>query len=153
MSKTNKFLLLSLTIFVSFLIFNFVKKTGEKISKTTSSKPTVQTKNNPDSKVNEGGNVTVTVTPKVLKIGKKTVFEIEFETHSVDLSFDVTKISSLVDEKGRVLNQSIWEGTEPGGHHREGTLTFNTVLSNTKFAKLIIRDVSDIPKRTFRWEL
>ncbi len=105
------------------------------------------------SQENDGENVKIIVTPKTLAVGEKPSFNIVFETHSVDLAFDVTQINSLVDQKGRVFDQSIWEGTAPGGHHYNGILTFNEVLSKTEFVKLIIRNVSDIPERIFRWEL
>jgi len=153
MSKTNKFLFLSLTVIFLLLTIGVVKKSKQKIPKITSSKPTVQTTKNPDSKVNEGGNVTVTVKPKALKIGEKPVFEINFETHLVDLSFDVTKISLLVDDQGKTYTQSVWAGSPPGGHHREGTLTFDTVLPKTKFVELTLKDVAGVTERKFKWNL
>ncbi len=153
MSKINNFLLIILVFVVLFLGINAVKKTDKKSAGIKAVSSVSKQEENLNSQENEGGNVTVKVKPKVLKIGEKPSFDVVFETHSVDLAFDVVQISSLVDEKGRVFGNSIWEGSRPGGHHREGTLTFDTVLSETKFAKLIIKDVSDIPERTFRWEL
>ena len=153
MSKTNKFLLLTLVIVVIFLVFNVVKKTDKKFTVIKTANSVSKQEKNLNSQENEGGNVTVKVKPKVLKIGERPMFELEFETHSVDLDFDVVQISSLVDEKGKIFNNSIWEGSGPGGHHREGTLTFNTVLSETKFVELIIKDVAGVLQRKLRWEL
>jgi len=153
MSKTNKFLLLTLVIVVIFLVFNVVKKTDKKFTVIKTANSVSKQEKNLNSQENEGGNVTVKVKPKVLKIGERPMFELEFETHSVDLAFDVSQISSLVDEKGKIFNNSIWEGSGPGGHHREGTLTFNTVLSETKFVELIIKDVAGVLQRKLRWEL
>lgn len=150
MSKTNKLLLMVLILITAFFGINVFKKTNKQPSKVNI---TDKQEKNLNFQENEGGNVTVTVKPKVLKIGEKPTFEIEFNTHSVDLSFDISKQSYLLDNKGKRLANGIWNGSPEGGHHREGTLTFNGVLSKTKFVKLIIRNVSDIPERTFRWEL
>lgn len=81
------------------------------------------------------------------------MFELEFETHSVDLDFDVSKQSYLVDDKGNSLTGGIWNGSPAGGHHREGILTFNSVLSETKFVELIVKDVSGVSERKFKWNL
>jgi len=152
MSIANKFLL-SIFIFIVLLFaFNLVNKKG--LSSNNKSEDNInQSDNNFTPQENERGNVTVIVTPKVLEIGKNPIFEIKFETHSVDLTFDVVQISSLVDEKGKVFGNSIWEGSEPGGHHREGTLTFNTVLSETKLVELIIVNVAGVTERKFKWNL
>ena len=97
MSKTNKFLLLTLVIVVIFLVFNVVKKTDKKFTVIKTANSVSKQEKNLNSQENEGGNVTVKVKPKVLKIGERPMFELEFETHSVDLSFDVTKQSYIVD--------------------------------------------------------
>jgi len=142
MSTTNKFLLLSLTVIFLLLTIGVVKKSKQKISEK-----------NLSSKENEGGNVTVTVTPKVLEIGKNPVFEIEFETHSVDLAFDVTKQSSLVDNKGNIFSQSTWNGSPPGGHHRSGILSFNNSLAQTNNVELIIKNIAGVTERKYKWNL
>ena len=60
---------------------------------------------------------------------------------------------SLSDETGQVYGSAVWEGTPPGGHHREGTLTFNDNLVETKSVSLILRDIAGISKREFNWQL
>jgi len=102
---------------------------------------------------NSGGEVDVKVTPLVLKAGEKPQFEIEFNTHSVELDFDISQIASLTDEDGNSDTSSTWEGSPPGGHHREGTLTFPTPLIQTKSVNLTIRDISGVSKREFTWQL
>lgn len=156
MSKINKILLAILVLIVIFFGSNVFKKINKQYSKTNKTNMTNNSnklEKNLNTQENEGGNVTVIVKPKILKVGKNPTFELEFETHSVDLSFDVIEQSYLVDDEGNRFDNGIWEGSPPGGHHREGTLIFNEVLSKTKFVKLIVRNVSDIPERTFRWEL
>lgn len=146
MTQLNKILLPVFIIIVTIVVSTVIKSRNTKVSLESS-------KNKLLTQENEGGNVKIIITPKKLKVGEKPSFKVVFETHSVDLIFDVGEISSLVDEKGRVFNRSIWEGSEPGGHHREGTLTFDTPLLETKYVELIIVNIAGIPERKFRWQL
>ena len=100
-----------------------------------------------------GGEVDVTVTPEVLIAGQPPRFKLEFNTHSVELDFDIEKITRLSDDRRKDYGQSTWEGSPPGGHHREGTLTFPELLGDVKSATLIISAVSGIAERKFTWQL
>jgi len=102
---------------------------------------------------NSGGEVDVKVTPLVLKAGEKPQFEIEFNTHSVELDFDISQIALLTDEAGNSDTSSTWEGSPPGGHHREGKLSFTNNLTETKSATLILPNIAGITKREFAWQL
>lgn len=113
----------------------------------------VKTTNTLSPQVNEEANVSVEVTPKVLKIGKNPQFQIVFNTHSLDLSFDVAKIVVLTDDKGNNYFNTNWNGSGPGGHHRDGSLSFNTPLKETKYIELIIKDVVGVSERRFRWNI
>jgi hypothetical protein len=98
--------------------------------------------------------VTVQVTPLNLPEGSETLdFEVAFNTHSVDLSFDPAAISVLRDDQGREYPAAGWEGSEPGGHHRSGVLKFTAPENMPAFVEVIIRDVAGVPERVFRWEL
>ena len=154
MSKKNTILLIVLIAIV--LVFFNQRSRNEKSAVTdlkTDSTVSAQTDDILASQENEGGNVTVTAQPEVLKIGQKPTFKLEFNTHSVDLSFDIAKQSFLTDDKGNKLEESTWSGSPPGGHHREGTLTFNTPLTETKYIDLVITNVAEIPERKFEWNL
>ena len=102
---------------------------------------------------NSGGEVDIKATPLILKAGEKPQFEIEFNTHSVELDFDISQIASLTDEDGNSDTSSTWEGSPPGGHHRSGTLIFTAPLIQTKSVNLTIRDISGVSKREFTWQL
>ncbi len=104
-----------------------------------------------ETKENEGGEVTVSVTPITLKRGFPASFDIAFETHSVDLAFDVEQIASLEDETGIVYTPH-WDGSPPGGHHRKGILRFTPDLSSPKTITIILKDIAGIPTRTFTWQ-
>ena len=104
-----------------------------------------------EAKESEGGNVTVSVTPVVLKTGFPASFDIAFETHSVDLAFDVEQIATLTDETG-IAYTPHWDGSPAGGHHRSGILRFTPDLSASSTLTLKLKDIAGIPTRTFTWE-
>ncbi len=103
------------------------------------------------TKENEGGNVTVSVTPLRLTPGFPASFDVTFETHSVELSFGVENIATLTDLRG-VSYTPHWEGSPPGGHHRTGTLRFTPDLSRPGSVILTLFDIAGVPQRTFTWE-
>lgn len=74
-------------------------------------------------------------------------------THQGSLDFDLTKISHLEDHKGNMYQPLSWGGSSPGGHHRSGTLSFPRLTEKTKFIKLIIKNVYNVPERVFKWKL
>lgn len=106
-----------------------------------------------ETKEQAGGNVTVTITPQELTQGKPIVFQIVFDTHSVDLDFDVSQIAELRDEKGSTYGAPVWSGDPPGGHHRKGTLTFPKSIEKASNVTLTLKDISGIKERTFEWKL
>ena len=77
-------------------------------------------------------------------------FQIAINTHSVELDFDLTEISTLYDDIGNTYKPSKWDGSAPGGHHRNGILKFSEINKNAKSIKLVINDGTE---REFRWNL
>jgi len=77
-------------------------------------------------------------------------FQIYINTHSGSLDFDPAEISTLYDDIGNAYKPLKWEGSAPGGHHRNGILKFSTINSNAKSIKLVITDSA---KREFMWDL
>lgn len=146
MSKLNKILLTISLIVLIVVGFGVFKSRDKKEIPTLKTEKLV-------SQENDGGNVTVTAKPITLKVGEKPVFDLEFETHSVDLSFDVTQITTLVDDKGNKFSKSNWNGTPSGGHHRSGTLSFNNSLAQTNNVELIIKSIAGVVERKFKWNL
>ncbi len=102
----------------------------------------------------EAGNVTVSVTPRILTSGNPPQFDVSFETHSVELDFDIQRVATLTDQTGTLFGPAIWEGSPPGGHHRTGILTFSQPLPRaTQTVSLSIANVAGIQTRTFTWEV
>lgn len=145
MSRNSLFILTA--IFVVFFVSLFIVlrgKTAPVPSPTIT--PLAQQKKS-------GGEVDVTITPEVLIVGQPPRFKLEFNTHSVELDFDVVKTAELSDGSEKIYKEATWEGSPSGGHHRSGTLTFSAPLSQTKSVTLVLRDIAGIPKREFIWQL
>jgi predicted small integral membrane protein len=106
-----------------------------------------------ETKQGDEGDVIVAVTPKSMTIGKPASFTMSLDTHTVALEFDIPTIASLTDDQGNTLGTATWEGTGPGGHHRNGTLIFSTGIPQTKTITLTLANISGIAKRTFVWEV
>jgi hypothetical protein len=101
----------------------------------------------------EAANVTVKVTPLALKTGESPVFDIAMDTHSVDLSADMLKSVVLRDETGKEYAPLKWDGPGPGGHHREGKLTFAELTTSSKSLTLIVKNLASVPERRFKWDI
>ncbi len=106
-----------------------------------------------ETESNEGGSVSVAVKPTALEVGKPIVFDIAMNTHSVDLSDDMTQITILRDDTGKEYKPTAWDGPGGGGHHRSGTLTFAALSAKPKFVELVIKGLAGVSERVFKWDL
>lgn len=106
-----------------------------------------------ETRSNSGGSVTVDIKPESLKVDEPVVFDVAMNTHSVDLSDDMTKISLLRDDAGKEYKPTGWDGPAGGGHHRSGTLRFPALAGKPKSVELIIKGLAGVPERVFQWDL
>ena len=106
-----------------------------------------------EMRTNKEKRVRVDVKPVQLTPGQPAKFEVQMNTHSETLEEDMVAVSSLKDNAGRVYQATAWQGSAPGGHHREGVLEFPKLEDNTESITLIIRKVSNVPERTFDWSV
>ena len=113
----------------------------------TSSSSRFETKEQADD------DVTVTVTPQELATGKPAIFQIAFDTHSVNLDFDIVTAVEFRDEQGNTYGPPTWKGDPPGGHHREGTLSFPIALEQGTSVSLTLKNIADVKERSFLWKL
>lgn len=97
------------------------------------------------------GEVDIEVTPKVLEAGKEASFQVTLNTHSIELSQDLGKVSKLVDGQGNEYLPVSWSGGT-GGHHISGDLIFPKIPQDTKLVELKISGIGGV-ERTFKWEL
>ncbi|MDO8743322.1 MAG: hypothetical protein Q7J30_02085 [Candidatus Azambacteria bacterium] len=107
-----------------------------------------------ETKTDEQPPVSLKITPiefgKDAKIWK---FAVVFDTHSGSLDEDPIKTTLLLNDKGNIYQPIAWEGSGPGGHHREGVLVFNAINPVPAYVELKIKDVGGIAERIFRWNL
>ncbi len=85
--------------------------------------------------------------------GKPAKFEVRMNTHSVTLNNDLVAACTLKDDRGREYQPTNWQGSPPGGHHRKGILEFPELNGNTGKITLVIREVANVPERTFEWSV
>jgi hypothetical protein len=106
------------------------------------------------TQTSDGGQVTVVV--DWAGAGGGAVFDVKLDTHSVDL--DALDLSDAVlrNDRGETMAAQPWAAPK-GGHHREGTLTFEgdatPFFSGAAWVELVISGVGDLPERTLRWEV
>lgn len=101
-----------------------------------------------------GGQVTVAVTWAGPASG--AVFDVKLDTHSVDLDGLDLSNAVLRNDRGETMTGRPWAAPK-GGHHREGTLTFDgepaAFFAGSKWVELVLTGIGDLPERTLRWEL
>ncbi len=103
-----------------------------------------------EMQINNEGGVTIEVVPQNISEG---TFVVVLNTHSIELSDDLTKAAILKDENTKAYRPIGWEGAPLGGHHREGILKFGPLSPTPKKIELIISGIGGIPERTFQWLL
>ena len=98
--------------------------------------------------------VTVKVTAKSIGLpASQWEFAVVLDTHSADLSDDLSQSATLTTDDGRTFKPAGWLGAPPGGHHREGVLTFDVPAPRPGAIELRIDRPGESAPRTFRWQL
>ncbi|MHB0876086.1 MAG: hypothetical protein ACYC5O_08585 [Anaerolineae bacterium] len=109
----------------------------------------------------QANGITVTVLPMGLRSpGVASLnFYVRLETHSVDLSQDLTQLAVIRLPSGAELPAIGWVGPR-GGHHLEGTLSFPALdaarmpaVTRSGTLTLVIRHLAGIDERLFSWDL
>ena len=104
------------------------------------------------------GSVAVIVTP--LNLGQSADildFDVVMDTHSVDLSMDLTTLAELTTDSGLSVKPVKWDAPM-GGHHVSGTLSFPATIDGAPLLEgvttltLTLLNV-DAPERIFTWQL
>ena len=97
----------------------------------------------------EAGEVTVKIEPTGIT-SSGAAFKVVLDTHSVELDLDVAAGATLVVD-GTEWPAATWDGPGAGGHHREGTLTFDAAGEPTGTAELTISGLDEPVEAT--WDL
>lgn len=110
------------------------------------------------SRIDQQGAVTVEVTPLNLdNPSEQLEFDVVMDTHSVDLSMDLTTLATLTTDTGITIQAVLWDAPR-GGHHVEGKLIFpatndgKSILDGATTLTLTISGV-DAPTRVFEWQV
>ena len=128
---------------------------GGELSKQTDAQPPSQDV----SRVDRQGAVEVAVKPMNTGDGSDGVirFDVTMNTHSVDLSMDLARLSTLANDLGIRLDAESWTGGS--GHHIRGQLDFlmytpdgTPLIGDATEIILTIRDV-DASERVFVWQV
>ncbi len=104
-------------------------------------------------KTNTENRVSFEITPVDFSYDKPVVFEVRIDTHEGSLDFDLREISIMEDSERNEYKAIDWEGSPPRGHHRFGLLKFPKLKGQTKYLKLTIKNVNNVPERVFIWNL
>lgn len=86
-------------------------------------------------------SVTINVVPYPISYNEPVKFSISLNTHSVPLNYDLTTISTVIAD-GKEYSPINWDGSPPGGHHRNGIVTFPSISIIPKNLQLIIKGVA-----------
>lgn len=98
--------------------------------------------------------VTVKVTAKSIGLpDSQWEFAVVLDTHSAELSDDLSQSATLTTDDGRTFKPTGWLGAPPGGHHREGVLSFNVPAPRPGAIELRIDRPGESAPRSFRWQL
>ena len=109
------------------------------------------------TRIDSQGAVVVEVTPIDLDAGNELRFQVQMNTHSVDLSMDLSVLAELETNLGVRVSAISWDGPA-GGHHVSGTLVFpaqvngQSTLAGARQLTLVLRSIDSIERR-FVWEL
>ena len=154
MKNTVPTILYIIAFIVGFSLLYFSGLVEQKTPVTDQAIQQTDTKQNLGQKTDEQALVTVTVTPiNISPQSKEWKFNIVIDTHSVELDQDMTKSTTLTNDQGKEYRPLRWEGAVAGGHHREGALVWSAIEPMPKSVEINIRDIGEIPERSFKWDL
>jgi hypothetical protein len=101
------------------------------------------------TKTAEVNEITVEVSPRRVD-DRGAVISVILDTHSGDLEIDLEQQSTLT-VGGEAWPAVSYRGDGPGGHHREGTLRFDSGGPATGSVRLVIKGLGSTVK--FSWRL
>ena len=98
------------------------------------------------------GAVTVDIEPITLGVTEeRNIFSVAFNTHSVELDFDFTKIITLEDDLGNTYAALEWTGNS-GWHHVSGDIIFSSI-SNVASQAIVTINKIEGQSKTFTWDI
>lgn len=105
-----------------------------------------------ETQTSDEQEVTVVVTPIVLgKSNEETKFLARFDTHTIELDFDIAAVATLKDDNEKNYSAFSWSGGR-GGHHLEGEIVFPPIKKTARIVTLTLSGVNGAD-RIFSWEI
>lgn len=103
----------------------------------------------------EIGDVTIAVKPVDVSAKAPTwSFQVSLSAHSQDLSDDLVRTAYILNRADKKqIAPTAWKGDAPGGHHREGILSFKALTPLPKAIELRVQRAGEKAPRVFRWDL
>ena len=151
--KINRRILLFVSVLAVVIILGVIFKNSKKQDSVSGNRRESSLLASPPVTSNEGG-VEITVTPiNISKSSSEWSFGVSLTTHSGDLLEDMVEVSKLSFDSGKILKPTNWEGSPPGGHHRNGVLRFIGGSEIVSSFTLKIKNVGGVFEREFSWDL
>lgn len=148
MHKVSLISLLILIILIALIAFNVFNKS---ITLQNPNQAVENLKTDYKPQEQNGNEINLTVQPIQLVKNKPIKFKATFNTHAIDLKYDIRQLSQLKDDQGNNYNARLWEGGI-GGHHLSGELIFDRLKDNIKELTLTIKNINGLD-REFKWNL
>ena len=98
----------------------------------------------------ESNKVEFSVKPEIIP-GVSLKLLVSMNTHSVNLNFDMLKISKLMDSNGEIYLPVEWQGSAGGGHHRSGTLIFSGIPEDIQKLNFLLSPGGKFQDLNFEW--
>ena len=106
-----------------------------------------------DARKSDVAGIQVVVTPRPFgQAASNWEFEVVLDTHTKPLNDDLVRASELIAD-GRSYAPVGWQGDQPGGHHRKGTLSFPRPPAMPKVMEVRINGIGGAGVRRFRWDI
>lgn len=99
------------------------------------------------------GEVTINVTPLLESEKERLAFEVEMNTHSVDLlQYELDKVAKVSFGQRQNVSNFTWETISADSHHTKGVLTMEGKWdSDVSFIELKLENINSVPLRSFKW--
>ncbi len=155
-STLGVIVVLMLAVLIAGCSRGFVSQGKEDVPTAPPSVPSSHSPTNGLVQSSSGEAVTIDIEWEGKENGS-LVFHVAMNTHSVDLDqYDLGELAILRDNEGKEYHPVSWDSA-PGGHHRQGVLTFplpdSLSQGEAKYIEIVIRDVDGIKERLLKWEL
>lgn len=150
--KTIMILIFILAILGLFFFAFLEKKDKGENANSNTAISILDTENGYAMQSDSKASVTVDVAPSELGINKlQNIFDISFNTHSVEMDYDFSKVIVLKDNMGNTYEALEWTGGQ-GGHHVSGDIIFSAIDVQASSIEIDVLGVGGVDRK-FRWHL